>query len=73
MSKNSRRRIAELEREIESAEHALAALEDELADPGAWSSPERSAESTKRHTNAKRGIEKLYEELATLDVATPAE
>jgi ATP-binding cassette subfamily F protein 3 len=66
-SKNARRRIAELEREIEAAETALAALEDELADPGAWSTPELSARSTKRHAKAKRAIEQLYEELGALD------
>lgn len=68
-SKNARRRIAELEREIEAAETALSTLEDELADPGAWSTPERTAESTKRHTKAKRTIERLYEELGAIDSA----
>ena len=49
-----------LEAEIEAAEAALRALEDELADPGAWSDPKRSADSTARHERAKRTVEELY-------------
>jgi ATP-binding cassette subfamily F protein 3 len=49
-----------LEAEIEAAEAALRALEDELADPAAWSSPERTADSTARHEQAKRAVEELY-------------
>ena len=67
VSKNARRRIAQLEREIEAAEAALSTLEDELADPAAWSTPERSADSTRRHERAKRAIESLYAELGALD------
>ena len=59
-SKNARRRIAELEREVERAETALAELEDELADPAKWSSPSRSERSTARHTAAKRALEEAY-------------
>src|SRR6185312_3856345 len=54
------REQAELEREIEAAEAALAAIEDELADPGAWSTPDQSARSTKRHEAAKRAVDELY-------------
>jgi ATP-binding cassette, subfamily F, member 3 len=49
-----------LEREIEAAEAALAAIEDELADPAAWSTPEASARSTARHEEAKRVVADLY-------------
>jgi ATP-binding cassette subfamily F protein 3 len=52
---------ARLEAEIETAEAALAAIEDQLADPGAWATPERSADSTKRHQEAKRVLDELYE------------
>jgi ATP-binding cassette subfamily F protein 3 len=52
---------ARLEREIEAAEAELRALEDELADPGAWGTPEASARSTARHEQAKRAVEDLYE------------
>jgi ATP-binding cassette subfamily F protein 3 len=49
-----------LERQIEQAEAALQAVEDELADPGAWATPERSAQSTGKHAAAKRKVDKLY-------------
>jgi ATP-binding cassette, subfamily F, member 3 len=54
-------RQARLEREIEAAEAALVALEDELAAPGAWATPELSATSTARHQQARRAVEELYE------------
>ena len=60
LSKNARRRIRELEREIEQAEEALKALEAELADPSAWSTPQRTAESTARHEAAKRAVEEAF-------------
>ena len=50
----------ELEREIEQAEAALSALEDELADPSAWATAESSARSSERHEAAKRMVEELY-------------
>jgi ATP-binding cassette subfamily F protein 3 len=56
----SARRQADLEREIEQAEAALAALEDELAAPSAWATSKTSAESTERHEAAKRALEELY-------------
>jgi ATP-binding cassette subfamily F protein 3 len=67
VSKDKRRRMDSIENEIQSAEAALASLEDELADPSAWSTPERSAKSSKRHEQAKQRIERLYEELSTLE------
>ena len=59
-SKNQRRQAERLERQIEQAEAAMKALEQELADPAAWSSPERSAKSTARHEKAKRELKQLY-------------
>ena len=59
-SKNEQARLANLEREVERAEAALAAIEDELADPAMWSSPTRSERSTKRHTAARSAVEKAY-------------
>ncbi|HEY2771879.1 MAG TPA: ABC-F family ATP-binding cassette domain-containing protein [Solirubrobacteraceae bacterium] len=50
----------QLERRIEIAEAALQAIEDELADPGAWSTPQKSASSTARHEEAKKAVEDLY-------------
>jgi ATP-binding cassette, subfamily F, member 3 len=60
-SKNQRRQAERLEKEIERAEAALKALEQELADPAAWSTPERSAKSTARHDKARRLVRDLYE------------
>ncbi|HET9093646.1 MAG TPA: ABC-F family ATP-binding cassette domain-containing protein [Solirubrobacteraceae bacterium] len=56
----STKQQAKLEEQIERAETELRAIEDELADPSAWASPERSAESTARHEAAKRAVDELY-------------
>jgi len=50
-----------LEREVEAAEVALAAIEDELADPASWATPEASARSSTRHEQAKRAVAECYE------------
>jgi ATP-binding cassette, subfamily F, member 3 len=50
-----------LEREIEAAEASLKALEEELADPVAWSTPQRTAKATARHDEARRAVDDLYE------------
>ncbi|HWF24868.1 MAG TPA: ATP-binding cassette domain-containing protein, partial [Solirubrobacteraceae bacterium] len=50
----------QLEREIEAAESALRALEQELSDPSAWADASRSADSTSRHSAAKQAVESLY-------------
>jgi ATP-binding cassette, subfamily F, member 3 len=49
-----------VERQIELAEAALKALEDELSDPSAWSTPKRTVDSKARHEAAKRELEDLY-------------
>ncbi len=67
-SKNARRAQAALEREIEASEAALHQLEEELADPSAWSDPERSASSSERHATAKRQVEELYARLEAAGV-----
>jgi ATP-binding cassette subfamily F protein 3 len=59
-SKNQVKRAADMEREVEKAEAALRALEDELADPSAWASPTSSERATKRHAAAKRAVEEAY-------------
>src|SRR4051795_5127941 len=69
-SKNQRRRAERLEREIEEAEAGLKALEEELAHPGAWSSPDRSAKSTRRHEAAKRRLKDLYEQWEAASAGT---
>ena len=58
--RTSRRGPRSSRREIEKAEAALAALEVELADPGAWNDPRASAKSTARHAEAKKTLEELY-------------
>jgi ATP-binding cassette subfamily F protein 3 len=50
-----------LERDIEAAEAALAAVEDELAEPAAWDGPDATARSSARHEQARRAVEQLYE------------
>jgi ATP-binding cassette subfamily F protein 3 len=52
---------ARLEAQIEAAEAALAAVEDELADPTAWASPTASARSTARHDEAEQVVAELYQ------------
>jgi ATP-binding cassette subfamily F protein 3 len=59
-SKNAVRQTAKLEKAVESAEAALAALEVELAAPEAWASQYESAKSTARHTAAKRAVDDAY-------------
>ncbi|HEU4707667.1 MAG TPA: ABC-F family ATP-binding cassette domain-containing protein [Solirubrobacterales bacterium] len=56
------RKAAKLEQRIEQAEAKLRELEDELADPDAWSSPSRVERATKRHEEAKTAVEELYAE-----------
>ena len=56
----SAKQQAKLEQEIEQAEALLHAVEEELADAAAWSTPARSAESTAKHEAAKRAVDELY-------------
>jgi ATP-binding cassette subfamily F protein 3 len=62
-SRSSARDQQRLEQEIEAAEAVLKTLEDELADPSAWSGAEVSARSAARHEHARRTVEELYERL----------
>jgi ATP-binding cassette subfamily F protein 3 len=55
-----------LEEQIESAEAELAVVEDELADPSAWATPEATARSTTRHEEAKQRVAELYERYETV-------
>jgi ATP-binding cassette, subfamily F, member 3 len=59
-SKNAARQTTKLEQAVETAEAALATLEDELAAPGAWATQYESAKSTARLTAAKRAVEDAY-------------
>jgi ATP-binding cassette subfamily F protein 3 len=54
------RKAARLEERIEKAEAELHAVEEELADPAAWSSPGRAERAGERHEEAKRNVEQLF-------------
>ncbi|HMT04721.1 MAG TPA: ABC-F family ATP-binding cassette domain-containing protein [Solirubrobacterales bacterium] len=58
----ARRKVENLERKVEQAEAALAALEDELADPSAWSTPEKMEAATRRYEKARERVTSLYSE-----------
>jgi ATP-binding cassette subfamily F protein 3 len=59
-SKNALREEERLQKAVEEAEAALAALEEELSDPKCWATPYESAKSEARHTAAKRAVEEAY-------------
>ena len=61
LSKNARRHIANLEREIEAAEEALKELEAELALPERLGDARGAAPtSSERHASAKRAVEEAF-------------
>jgi ATP-binding cassette, subfamily F, member 3 len=62
LAQKAARKAAKLEQRIERAEAELREIEDELADPTAWSSPGRAERASERHTKAKQQIQQLYEE-----------
>ncbi|HEY4778044.1 MAG TPA: ABC transporter ATP-binding protein, partial [Solirubrobacterales bacterium] len=55
------KKAARLEQRIERAEATLREVEEELADPAAWSNPDRAAQAEVRHAEAKRDVEQLLE------------
>ncbi len=59
-SKNRRALIERLEGEVEAAQAALDAVEQELADPARWSTPQRSEESGRRHERARLELDRAY-------------
>ena len=63
----AQRRVGNLEKKIDQAEAELAKLEDELADPAAWSTPEKSKAASRRHDEAKARITSLYAEWEEAD------
>ncbi|HZL48030.1 MAG TPA: ATP-binding cassette domain-containing protein, partial [Solirubrobacteraceae bacterium] len=65
-SKNRLTDQEKAERAVEDAEAAMRALEDELADPGAWATQYESAKSEARHTAARRAVEEAYTRLEAL-------
>jgi len=71
-SKNRAREQAKLEKAVEDAEAALAALEDELADPSHWATQYASAKATARHTAARRAVDEAYAALEAFEAKAPA-
>ncbi len=71
-SKNAVRDVGRIEVRIERAEAELREIEDELADPAAWSSPGRSKRATAKHEEAKRTVEGLYAELERAEAKVTA-
>jgi len=70
-AKKAARKASRLAERIERAEAELHELEEELADPAAWSSPGRAERAEARHAEAKRAVAELYEqwEAAEAEVA----
>jgi ATP-binding cassette subfamily F protein 3 len=65
-SKNRLGAQQKAEHAVEEAEAALAALEQELADPAAWATRYEAAKSEARHTAARRAVETAYADLEAL-------
>jgi ATP-binding cassette, subfamily F, member 3 len=61
-AKNAARKAGRLAERIERAEGELRKLEEELADPAAWSSPGRAKRAEERHAAAKQAVADLYAE-----------
>jgi ATP-binding cassette subfamily F protein 3 len=67
------RKAARLEERIERAEAELRRLEEELADPAAWSDPDRSERANERHQAAKQAVADLTEQWEEAQAALEAE
>src|SRR5215213_8439871 len=55
------RRAGRLTEAVELAEGDLKAIEEELADPSAWSTPAKAERAEKRHQAAKEALEDVFE------------
>jgi ATP-binding cassette, subfamily F, member 3 len=67
------KKAARLEERIELAEAELREVEEELADPAAWSSPGRAERAEGRHRAAKRAVEALMEQWEAAQAAAESE
>jgi ATP-binding cassette subfamily F protein 3 len=61
-ARQAARRADRLAQRIEEAEAELRRVEDELADPAAWSSPGRAERAGERHAAARAELAALYEQ-----------
>jgi ATP-binding cassette, subfamily F, member 3 len=59
-AQKAQKRAGRLAEAIELAEADLRALEEELADPAAWSTPEKAARSEERHRSAMEALKDLF-------------
>jgi ATP-binding cassette subfamily F protein 3 len=69
VAQRAARRASRLTEKVEAAEAALSAVEEELSDPAAWSTPEKAERATQRHEEAKRRLAQLYEEWEEAEAA----
>jgi ATP-binding cassette subfamily F protein 3 len=67
------KKAARLEEKIERAEAELRTVEEELADPAAWSSPSRSESAEERHREAKRLVDELLRKWEKAQATAEAE
>jgi ATP-binding cassette subfamily F protein 3 len=74
-SQKAKRRAGRLAEKIERAEAKLREVEEELADPGVWSTPAKAESAERRHTEAKRAVADLFErwEAAEAEVSSAAD
>ncbi len=66
------RKATRLAERIEAAEADLREVEEELADPAAWSTPEKAERAERRHAEAKRHLAELFEEWEAAEQAASA-
>ena len=71
-AKTAARKASRLAERIEAAEAELRGLEEELADPAAWSTPGKAEEAGERHEAAKRKLAELYEQWEEAEQAVSA-
>jgi ATP-binding cassette subfamily F protein 3 len=69
VAQRAARRASRLAEQVEDAEAVLSAVEEELADPAAWSTPEKYERATARHEEAKRRLAELYAEWEEAEAA----
>ena len=60
-AQRAERRAGRLAGQIERAEAELCEVEEELADPAAWSTPDKAERATERHDAAKQAVAELFE------------
>ena len=72
VAKRAARKASRLAEKIEAAEAELREVEEELADPAAWSTAEKSERATARHEAAKGRLAELYERWEKAESAVSA-